>query len=344
MKYLKLAMLSLLFISFLASCEKDENISEPSQEQKKSTKDDNEVTKESISAKWVVSGNSEYKSFEFNESGNYIIVKEGPLKSDDNEIVLYGTYEVNSDGSITIDAVGVISVTFNGDNTIDIELALLETPDVKIPMSAEKVEAIAVGTKTEMLCQSWRMESVNDSSTLGTIMDMTVIFTEAGTYFVTFNLDWETYLESTWLTQYNLMKEMFPDEYSMDFETYKEEMGFAEALAEMEEDDMQTDENGKWRWKDDSQTTVEFWDHIEDEWDTKYPLTVDVLTPTKLEMSGISTLEYENYNVETGEYEWVVEEQGTITYVFGLESQYVSAPATTAKAFSVKMPSNGLFR
>lgn len=354
MKILKLAAIALLCASLATSCSKDdEDLTKKADEelttdennngnQNDSTATISKVTTETISAKWVVSGNAEYKSFEFTKSGQYIITKNGPLKSDD-EVVLYGTYYINDEGGVVIDAVGVLKITFNGDDTIAIELYELETPDVKIPMTAEKIAAIAVGTKTEMLCQAWRMESMNDTSTLGTIMDMTIVFTNSGTYYGKLNTDWGTYLEEVWRNNYEVIKELYPEGYDMDFETYKQENGFYEQLKEIENEssEINNDKTYKWRWKDDSQTQIEFWDSDENKWDTEYPMTIVELTPTKFVATIIETLEHEQYNPETNEYEWVVEEQGEVTYIFGLESQYVSADAVKPLAWraGIKMPS-----
>ena len=63
MRNLKQILLSILVLTFIAACDKDEN--DPKETLEKAT----------ISAKWNVDNSSEYESFEFNESGNYIVLK-----------------------------------------------------------------------------------------------------------------------------------------------------------------------------------------------------------------------------------------------------------------------------
>jgi len=305
MKYLKLPLLMVLFFLFAVSCEKDDEDSNTGTEIEAGAK----PTKETISAKWVVSDNSTYKSFEFNESGNYIVVKDSELKSsDDGDIILFGTYTVNNDGTITLDAVGVMTITFNGDNTIDIKLSPIETPDVEIPMSAEKAEEFAGSTKTELLCRSWRLKEFNGENSLGTIYDMTVVFSEAGTYMVKLNTDLDAYY-----------REMLGDMYDTMLEMYEGEI--PDSL--LGGDSSMENIYGKWRWKDDSETQIEFWDERYG-WDEN-PASVGELSADKFLMSGTGTLEENVLNPVTGEFEWEVIEEFEVNYVFVPESNFTPA-------------------
>lgn len=65
MRNMEQVLLLVLIFTSIISCKKTND--QPSES----------AEKQMISVKWVVDGTSDYKSFEFNSSGNYIIVKKG---------------------------------------------------------------------------------------------------------------------------------------------------------------------------------------------------------------------------------------------------------------------------
>jgi hypothetical protein len=99
MKNLKQIFAAIVVLILIASCDKDKN--EP-----KETLD-----KAANSAKWIVSNSSEYKSFEFNESGNYIVVVNTATKSTNDQIIRFGTYEIIDNKTIVLSDFGTLTIS-----------------------------------------------------------------------------------------------------------------------------------------------------------------------------------------------------------------------------------------
>jgi hypothetical protein len=174
MKNLKQILVAILVLTSIISCEKDEN--EP-----------NDILKmETISAKWIVDGTSDYVSFEFNESGNYIVVENTTTKSTNEQIVLFGTYEIIDDKTIVLSDFGTINISEIQENTISFSILLNSDPNNEIVIHASKQEEMENTTKTELLCRTWEMVTIDGEDVAGTDMELTVLFSAAGTYFVSY--------------------------------------------------------------------------------------------------------------------------------------------------------------
>jgi len=173
MRNLTQILLAILVLTFFTGCDKDET--------------DLKVTleKETISAKWNVDNSSEYKSFEFNKSGNYIVVKNATTKSTNDQIILFGTYEI-IDNKIVLSDFGTLTVSKIDENAISFSIKLTSNPNNEILINASKQEEMENSNRTELLCRTWEMVTVNGESVLGTDMELTVLFSKAGTYFVSF--------------------------------------------------------------------------------------------------------------------------------------------------------------
>ncbi len=171
MKNLNRILLTILILATVISCEKDDDSSS------------DKITQQGISAKWVVDGAGAYESFEFNKSGNYIVVENGK-KSTNEKIVHFGTYKITGDKTMTLTDFGKMEVLELAENSIKFSL----TPDSdltkKIEINATKKAEMAGSTRTDLLCRTWKMVSVDGESVVGTEMELTVLFSAAGTYFV----------------------------------------------------------------------------------------------------------------------------------------------------------------
>lgn len=174
MKQLIVFVTVFTILASINSCKKDEN------------KTNDPIDKETISAKWIVDGTSDYESFEFNLSGNYIIVKEDAKKSKNELVVLFGTYEIIDDKTIILSDFGKIIVSEVGENTISFLIVLDSDPDNKISINAIKKDEMQTSTRTELLCRTWELVTVDGEDVAGTDMELTVLFSAAGTYFVSF--------------------------------------------------------------------------------------------------------------------------------------------------------------
>lgn len=162
-----------LLISVI-SCKKDKNNVEET------------LTKETISGKWVVTGTSDYLSFEFNESGNYIIVKKVTKKSAGDQIILFGTYVIIDNKTIVLSDFGTIKISNINETSISISVILNSDPPNVITINATKQDDIANSSRTELLCRTWEMVTVNGEDVAGTEYEITVLFSKAGTYFVSY--------------------------------------------------------------------------------------------------------------------------------------------------------------
>jgi hypothetical protein len=184
----RILVISFLFCSVF-SCTKNKEIT---------------INKGNISAKWLVSEtSSDYESFEFNESGNYIVVKNTTQKSTNNQNVYFGTYKIIDNSSIELSDFGTLKITSIDDNNISFSLTLEGYPKIDIIINATKADKIATSSKTELLCRTWNLVSLNGVSAIDTEYDLTVLFSDAGTYFVTFNDSLEDLSVAQWCWKSN---------------------------------------------------------------------------------------------------------------------------------------------
>ncbi len=182
MKILKQFLMIIMVLTVIISCKKDEK--------------NNGVTlsTDTISAKWIVSGSAEYSSFEFNKSGNYIIVK---YANTANQLVKFGTYTI-SESTIILSDYGNIIVSEIKDNSITFIFKTSIDPDTEINITANKQEEMESTTNTDLLCRTWELLTLNDEPVAGTEMELTVLFSKAGTYFVTYSNDPDTENIAQW--------------------------------------------------------------------------------------------------------------------------------------------------
>lgn len=170
MNILKNVFLALLVIVSLISCDKEDSDVK------------NEILdKASINAKWVVEGYSEFNSFEFTESGNYIVIKENTMKSSENNSILFGSYEYDDDKTLVLSDFGTLIISDLG---TDIMTFVIKDTSGDITLKANKQQEMDRSEKTDLLCRTWKAISVNDVDVEGTDGEFTVVFSRAGTYFV----------------------------------------------------------------------------------------------------------------------------------------------------------------
>ncbi|MDG1039008.1 MAG: hypothetical protein P8P15_08330 [Polaribacter sp.] len=176
MKNLKQILVAIFVLTLISACEKDEN--DPKNEI---------LEKATISAKWTVNNSSDYESFEFNESGNYIVVKKPSTKSTNDQVVFFGTYEITDDKTIVLSNFGTLTITEIDENSISFSILLVSNPDSQVSIKASKAEELESSTNTDLLCQSWELVSFGGE----TMSDFYVLFSSAGTYLVNAEVDGE---------------------------------------------------------------------------------------------------------------------------------------------------------
>ncbi len=167
-----LLIFSLAIAAVIFSCKKKESSSD----------DKVNVTQNTISAKWLVTGavDTLFTSFEFNKSGSYLIIA-----PDGN---LFGNYTI-SGSKVTLINYGTIEFTKLTSSACTFKLTPnVKATDASITISATKADEISLTGNTELLCKTWKMVLVNSEPVAGTMYDGQVMFTPAGTYLIHYNL------------------------------------------------------------------------------------------------------------------------------------------------------------
>lgn len=171
----KMLLFSSAILLFLTACSDSE-----------STSNTLDVTKENISAKWEVTSDVTYKSFEFNTDGKYIIVKHNndQTRNENTEAaaIRYGNYTMVGN-KVVLDNFGAITVNELSEDAINFEVT---EGSVSKELNANAVIKIESSTNTDLLCRTWRMVKFDGELTEGTEYDLTVVFSRGGTYFVEF--------------------------------------------------------------------------------------------------------------------------------------------------------------
>ena len=167
-------ILALIAVTTLISCDNSENST------------NNNVNNITYKAKWLVEENGDFKSFEFNESGNYIVVKNAPEGSANSEIVRFGTYETTDNKVLNLSNLGILKIKSTTANRMSFSIVTLENPETEINLNAQRQAEISNSTNTDLLCRTWELVTTNGEPVSGTDMELTVLFSNASTYFVTY--------------------------------------------------------------------------------------------------------------------------------------------------------------
>lgn len=175
MKKLKQILVVILALTTFISCDKEDNSPDA-------------IKQETISAKWIVDGTSEFKSFEFNKNGNYIIVKKGSSVTgkstvDGGEVVLFGTYEILDSETLLLSNFGTIKITSINKDTMDYTITLEDSEKSVYTISVAKADELASSIKTEMLCRTWKLVETNGYEHDAADGIELLLFSKAGTYF-----------------------------------------------------------------------------------------------------------------------------------------------------------------
>ena len=191
MKQQGLALVITLALVFIVSCDNGGNSLTEN------------LKKELISAKWNVNGSGSYTSFEFNMDGNYIAVKNTSLPSsapaqgmekndiapknvvtkstDDNTTVFFGTYRIIDDTTIELSGLGTLKVSKLNNNSISFTINGEEVN------ASKQARVITASTKTELLCRTWKLVSLDGVEVGNSNLDVTeytILFSDASTFFV----------------------------------------------------------------------------------------------------------------------------------------------------------------
>ncbi|MDR3286775.1 MAG: hypothetical protein LBT27_04975 [Prevotellaceae bacterium] len=152
-----------------------------------------------ISAKWDVSSQTNYASFEFNKDGNYIVV-ENPTATSGNitqaaaatePTVHFGKYQI-TDNVVKLVGLGTMVVTGIVGSQINFNFATDANPELKLDYTAIKAPNVANSAKTDLFCRTWKItaetEKVNgvESIPARSFLGCTALFSHAGTYLMNY--------------------------------------------------------------------------------------------------------------------------------------------------------------
>lgn len=175
MKKLKQILAVILVLITIVSCDKEDNSPDA-------------IKQETISAKWIVDGTSEFKSFEFNKNGNYIIVKKGSSVTgkstvDGSEVVLFGTYEILDSETLLLSNFGTIKIANINQDTMDYTITLEDSEKTVYTIAVTKANELVSSVKTELLCRTWKLVETNGYEHAAADGIELLLFSKAGTYF-----------------------------------------------------------------------------------------------------------------------------------------------------------------
>lgn len=172
--------LLLLFVSFSCSSDDEPQIEPPQPEKPKV-----EVTAKKLNAKWLLSDpRTKFTSFEFNESGSYIVEESVTVDGKESTRLHYGSYELvdNMIGLIDFANITVVELT---DDELQFGMVMAKSTEKPLPFIAKRKVEMASTDRTDLLCRTWKVDKLNGLDVAGTEDESIMLFSKAGTYFVT---------------------------------------------------------------------------------------------------------------------------------------------------------------
>lgn len=128
---------------------------------------------ENVSAKYVVSGPSQYKSFELTASGNYIVMKnqgsyygvkkfvgcaDEATRATSYSNIIYGKFTKKSDTEFVLEGFGTIVIVGGTDNAVSLSITPNNGNTITLP--AQRVEQqVEGGSFTDKICRTWQFAS-----------------------------------------------------------------------------------------------------------------------------------------------------------------------------------------
>ncbi len=138
------------------------------------------LSMQTLSGKWNVTDTaSVYKSFEFNTMGSYIIVQDTIVNHDP----IFGTYKIIDDKTIKLSDGGILDLSLIDDTRFNFSMTTQQATGVSIAITSIKADQLPISIRTDLLCRTWQMDSVNENSRQDTAIVKQVIFSQSGTYF-----------------------------------------------------------------------------------------------------------------------------------------------------------------
>lgn len=122
-------------------------------------KDEMAENKEKISGKWIVSGESIYKWFEFDNCGNFYIEIKRNLN---NPYCIRGIYIIKDSTTVELLNFGSLTISTLQNNTLN--FILTPTGNNLQAITTLKAPELESTNKTDLLCTTWRVNTINDEN------------------------------------------------------------------------------------------------------------------------------------------------------------------------------------
>lgn len=150
--------------------------------------EDSKPGEESVNNKWIVQNSTEFKSIEFDNNGNYIIIKNSTATSKmnaDDEIFVIGTYEILDTDIFLLSNFGTVKFDNNDPNHIKFSIKYAGSDTYTYELNVIKAAEFTSTAKTDLLCNStWRFtrkETIKDTVAI-------INFSKAGTCYTNLNI------------------------------------------------------------------------------------------------------------------------------------------------------------
>jgi hypothetical protein len=151
----------------------------------------------SLEGKWYTNADIGIQSIEFNKSLSYILVE----LNQDSVVSHYGNYEIINNSEIRLFNFGVLSNVNKLNGHLDFAIENVNE-GIIFYNSDMVVETISSSIQSETLCQTWKLISIDGEIVEGTGEELHVIFSQVGTYFVSY-INYDNNFISQWMWKDN---------------------------------------------------------------------------------------------------------------------------------------------
>jgi hypothetical protein len=158
---LKIFSLSLL-LSLFACAGDDDSVDPNTSSDTSSDTESYTEYRSDVIGKWETPTSEDFESLEFNASGTYIVIPKSNKKSSQEPIT--GNFQIIDEQTISLEGFGEISFKNVSESQLEISFTAKGSTTVKV-IDATKVAEIVSTTRTEMICQTWRLDAISNNMT-----------------------------------------------------------------------------------------------------------------------------------------------------------------------------------
>jgi hypothetical protein len=136
-----------------------------------------------FNAKWeIVSRNSDFDSFEFDEHGNFLAI----MNDDARDPAYLGKYTVKSWNTLELEDYGVITLQARMNNTVNFTFAAQESDSPVAYRAKENTSILDDSRQTSLLCRTWRAVALNGDDVQDVGGEHLTFFSKTGAFYVVY--------------------------------------------------------------------------------------------------------------------------------------------------------------